>query len=109
MEELEKELKELRGFAAPWREQQSQQARPHPTTPPDLKEYTWRDPWCWLHMWQSLALVGYQWEERPLGLRVLMPQGRGMLEREDWSGWVPHRGKAEGMGFQRGVLKRGNI
>jgi hypothetical protein len=27
MEELEKELKELRGFAAPWREQQCQQAR----------------------------------------------------------------------------------
>jgi hypothetical protein len=29
MEELEKELKELRGIAAPWREQQCQQAR-HP-------------------------------------------------------------------------------
>jgi hypothetical protein len=28
MEELEKGLKELRGFAAPWREQQGQQARP---------------------------------------------------------------------------------
>jgi hypothetical protein len=28
MEELEKGLKELRGFAAPWREQQCQQARP---------------------------------------------------------------------------------
>jgi hypothetical protein len=28
MEELEKGLKELRGFAAPWGEQQCQQARP---------------------------------------------------------------------------------
>jgi hypothetical protein len=27
MEKLEKELKELRGFAAPWREQQCQQGR----------------------------------------------------------------------------------
>ena len=45
MEELEKGLKELRGFAAPWREQQCQQARP--CLPPELpgtgsptKEYT---------------------------------------------------------------------
>jgi hypothetical protein len=28
MEELEKELKELRRFAAPWREKQCQQAKP---------------------------------------------------------------------------------
>jgi hypothetical protein len=28
MEELEKRLKELRGFAAPWKEQQCLQARP---------------------------------------------------------------------------------
>jgi hypothetical protein len=46
MEELEKGLKELRGFSAPWREQQCQQARhaPHPPelleTGPPTKEYT---------------------------------------------------------------------
>ena len=34
MEKLEKGLKELRGFAAPWREQQCQQARP-PGAPGD--------------------------------------------------------------------------
>jgi hypothetical protein len=34
MEELEKELKELRGFVASWREQQCQQARP-PGAPKD--------------------------------------------------------------------------
>ena len=38
MEELEKGLKELRGFAAPWREQQCQQARP-PRAPGDWTTY----------------------------------------------------------------------
>ena len=41
MEELEKRLKELRGFAAPWKEQQCQQARP-PGAP---------------HMWKRMALL----------------------------------------------------
>jgi hypothetical protein len=47
MEELEKGLKELRGFAVPQEEQQCQSAR-HPEaqgTGPSTKEYTWRDPW----------------------------------------------------------------
>ena len=72
MEELEKGLKELRGFAAPWREQQCQQARP-PGAPGD---WTTNQR---LHMVQPMALatyvaedglVGHQCEERPLGLRV---------------------------------------
>jgi hypothetical protein len=46
MEELEKGLKELRRFAAPWREQQCLLARPAraPGTEPPTKEYIWRDP-----------------------------------------------------------------
>jgi hypothetical protein len=36
MEELEKGLKELRGFAAPWREQQCQPVRPPPRTSQEL-------------------------------------------------------------------------
>jgi hypothetical protein len=46
MKELEKALKELRGFIAPWREQHFQQARPSELlgTGPPTKEYTWRDP-----------------------------------------------------------------
>ena len=45
MEELEKELKELRGFAAPWGEQNYQLAIPPELlgTGPPTKEYTWRD------------------------------------------------------------------
>jgi hypothetical protein len=47
MEDLEKGLKELKVFAAPWREQQYQQARPPELlrTGPPTKEYTWSDPW----------------------------------------------------------------
>jgi hypothetical protein len=51
MEEFEKGLEELRGFAVPWREQHYQPATP-PRAPGDWttnKEYTWR---LWLHMWQ---------------------------------------------------------
>ena len=41
MEELEKRLKELRGFVTPWLEQQSLPARPPelPGTRPPTKEY----------------------------------------------------------------------
>jgi hypothetical protein len=61
VEEMEKGLRELRGFAAPWREQQCQQPR-HPdpellVTGPPTKEYTWSDPWSWPHMWQKMALL----------------------------------------------------
>ena len=42
-----------------------------PGTGPPTKEYTWKDPWFQPHMWQKMdGLVGHQWEERPLGLRV---------------------------------------
>ena len=46
MEELEKRLKELIGFAAPWGEQQYQLDRPLelPATRPPTKEYTLRGP-----------------------------------------------------------------
>jgi hypothetical protein len=72
MEELEKGLKKLRGFAVPWREQQCQQARP-PGAPGD---WTTKQR---MHMEGLMVLikyvtedglVGHQWEERPLGLRV---------------------------------------
>ena len=46
MEELEKGLKELRGFAAPWGEQVSTGQTPQELlgTGPPTKGYTWRDP-----------------------------------------------------------------
>ena len=72
MDELDKGLEELRGFAAPWREQQCQQSRPpgapgdwttnqrvHMERPMALATYVTKD-----------GLVGHQWEERHLGLRV---------------------------------------
>jgi hypothetical protein len=55
MEELEKGLKELRGFAAPCVEQQCQLASLAPEllgTAPPAKEYTWRDAWLYPCIWQ---------------------------------------------------------
>jgi hypothetical protein len=74
MEEFEKGLKEMRGFAAPWGEQQCQLARlsPAPGVP---RDWTTNQG---VHMEGPMApaayvaedvLAGYQWEERPLGLR----------------------------------------
>jgi hypothetical protein len=72
MKELEKGLKELRGFATPWSKQQCQEAR-HPRAPGDWttnqrihKEL----PMTLAAYVAEGGLVGYQWEERPLGLRV---------------------------------------
>ena len=51
-EELGEGLKELKGFATPWEEQQYQPTRsPNlPGTKPPTKEYACRDPWLQLHM-----------------------------------------------------------
>jgi hypothetical protein len=75
MEKLEMGLKELRGFAAPWREQQYQQARPPAPRAPRAWTINQR-----IHMEKPMELatedveedghVGHQWEERPLGLKV---------------------------------------
>jgi hypothetical protein len=45
------------------------------------------------------GLAGHQWEEKPSGLRVSMPQCRGMPGWEDGSGWVgeyPFKDRGEG-------------
>jgi hypothetical protein len=59
MEYLEKGLKELRGFAAPWVANSVNRPNPLelPCTGPTTKEYTWRDPWLCLYMWQRMALM----------------------------------------------------
>ena len=62
MEELEKELEELKGFTALWGDLELQgldyQQRVHMEGPVALASYV------------EDGLVGHQWEERPLGLRV---------------------------------------
>jgi hypothetical protein len=67
MEKLEKGLKELRGFAISWREQQCQLARPPDLLEigPPIKEDSWRDPWLQPHMWQSLALMDISGRSSP--------------------------------------------
>jgi hypothetical protein len=58
MEELEKGLEELRGFAAPWESNSANCSKPLGLlrTGPPTKDYTWRDLWLRLHIWQSMAL-----------------------------------------------------
>jgi hypothetical protein len=61
MEELEKGLKELRGFAAPWREQQYQQARF--TLPGAPRDWTNNQR---IHMEQPKALTTHMWQRMSL-------------------------------------------
>ena len=71
MEELEKGLKELRGFAAPRREQQCQLTR-HPRALGDWttnQRVHMEGPMALASYVADDALVGHQWEEWPLGLR----------------------------------------
>jgi hypothetical protein len=54
MKELDKGVKELKGFATPQEEQQYQETR-HlmselPRTKPPTNEYIWRNPWIQPHM-----------------------------------------------------------
>jgi hypothetical protein len=72
MEESEKEMKELRGFAAPWCEQQCQLART-PGVPGDWninQRIHMEGPVALVTYVAEDGLVGHQWEERPLDLRV---------------------------------------
>jgi hypothetical protein len=46
------------------------------------------------------GLVGYHWEERPLGLALYMPQYRGITGPRSGSGWV----REQGGGGYRGLL-----
>ena len=72
MEELEKGLKELRGSAVPWREQQCQQARPlgAPGDSTTNQRIHMERPMTLATCVAEDGLVGHQWEERPLGLSV---------------------------------------
>jgi hypothetical protein len=108
MEELEKGLKELRGLQLYGGNisVNKPDAPELPGTGPPTKEYTWSDPWCWLYMWQKMALLDISGRRGPLSCACSMPHCRGMPRWEDGSWWVgenPHRGK--GRGWDRGFLK----
>ena len=50
-----------------------------PGTKPPTKEYTWRDPWLQLLMWQRMALLDINGRGGPWSYGDSMPQCRGML------------------------------
>jgi hypothetical protein len=70
---LEKGLEELRGFAAPWREQQCQPARPLAVSGDCTtnQSVNMERPMALDIYFPDEGLVGHQWEERSLRLRVL--------------------------------------
>jgi hypothetical protein len=111
IEEVEKGLKELRAFAAPWTEQQCQLVRTltHtelPGTGPPTKKYTWRDPW----LWQRITLLDISGRRGLWASGCSMPQCRVIPGWEGRSGWVgehPHRGRGKEYGISR--FKRGNL
>jgi hypothetical protein len=83
MEKLEKELKKLRGFAAQWREQHCQLARPPGA----------RTDWITnqrIHierpMEQKIALLDISGRRGPRACGCSMPQYRGIPVEEDGSG-----------------------
>jgi hypothetical protein len=83
-------VKELRGFAAPWREQQCQQAR----TPGAPRDWTinqrihMKGPMVLAAYVAEDGLVGHQREESSLGLRVFdVPVwGNARAGRQEWVG-----------------------
>jgi hypothetical protein len=116
VEKLEKGLKEVRGFADLWKEQQCQPIRP-PGTPRDWttnQRVHKEGPRLWLCMWQRITLLA------SVGREALGPEGvhcHSVGECQGWKmgagGWVgenPHRGRGRGdrIGdFRRGDLERG--
>jgi hypothetical protein len=74
-EELEKELKELKGFAI-HRNNNKMNQPDHselPGTKPPTKVYTWRVPWLQLHMLQKMALSDINGRRGPWSWEGLMP------------------------------------
>ena len=72
MEELEKGLKELWGFAAPWGGGHNSVNRPDPRAPRDWttnQRVPMKGPMALASYVAEDGLVGHQWEEQPLGLR----------------------------------------
>jgi hypothetical protein len=67
MEELEKGLKELKGFATCRKNNNINQPDPPklPGTKPPIKECTWSDPWLQLHMQQRIILLGISGRRGP--------------------------------------------
>jgi hypothetical protein len=78
-----------------------------PGTGPLTKEYIWRNPRLWPHMWQRMdnspSFLDISGRSGPRAWGCSMPQFRGMPGWEDGSGWVeeyPHRGRGRGRGWR---------
>jgi hypothetical protein len=85
-----------------------------PGAGPPTKEYTWRDPWLQMHMWQRMTLLdisGRRGPCTPEGVRCLRV-GVCDGKKTGVGGWSnnPHIGRRRGVGIRdcpRGDLERG--
>ena len=79
---------------------------PDPGTGPPNKEYTWRDPWSWLHVWQRMALLDINGKRGPKGVEECQCRKLGV---GGWVGEHPHRGRGrrDGMGVSEGRPGKG--
>ena len=74
-----------------------------PVTKPPTKEYTWRDPWLQLHVWQRMALSGINRRRGPWSCESSIPQCKGMLGSGSKSGWFGEQAEGGGIrGFSEG-------
>jgi hypothetical protein len=68
-------------------------------TGPPTKEYTWRDPRLWQHMWQRMGVGG-----EALGREGVRCPVKGNARLVGWVGEQPYRGRGRG-DRNRGVPK----
>jgi hypothetical protein len=113
MEELEKGMKEMKGFATQLEDYNINQPELTGSKPP-TKVYKWRDPWLQPYMWQRMALSGISGRIGAWSCEGLMPQRRG--RRLGVGGRVmmmhPHRSRWSGDwigGFWGKIRKGDNI
>ena len=84
MEEMEKGLKDLRGFAAPWPDPQSSRGQEHQVKNTHGAGHTCGED----------GFVGHQWEQRPSGLMVFNAPVEGIAGVGGWE--HPHRVRGRG-------------
>jgi hypothetical protein len=90
MEELGEGLRSWRGLQSHRKDNNINHPDPPelPRTKPATKQYTWRDPWVQLHIYQRMALSYINGRGVSLYCESQMPHCRGIIVWWDGSEWV---------------------
>jgi hypothetical protein len=106
MEELEKGLKKLKGFATHRKNNIYQPVPPKlPGNKPPTKEYTWREPWLQL---QRMALLVSMGGEALGPEKARCPNVGECQDREAGVGGLVSRGGEDGIGVSAGETGEGH-